>query len=282
MAAGQRACHHRGMAYPQKLLADNEKIEFDLRPHWSSIFIPIVWFILIVGVGGFLYGQLGSWLESNQSVLSVFRWGIIIIGVFLFLFLVYRPVIAWFTTQYVFTNRRLIVRTGLIARRGRDMPLSKVNNVIFDHTIIQRILNCGTLTIESAAENGSLVVAYVPNVEHVQREVYRLHDEDDAFRAARSEMYESQFRQGNTPEVLADFGVPTGEHPDLPSTPGQPQTGAAPTQRIPQQPQPQQQPTTQVPQPQQPQPQPPQPTTRVTPPPGGPPAAPPSSGSGNW
>jgi membrane protein YdbS with pleckstrin-like domain len=267
------------MAYPQKLLADNEKVEFDLRPHWSSISIPIVWLILIVGVGGFLYGKLGTWFDTNSSVLSVLRWAVIIIGIFLFIFLVYRPVIAWFTTQYVFTNRRLIVRTGLIARRGRDMPLSKVNNVIFDHTIIQRILNCGTLTIESAAENGSLVVSYVPNVEHVQREVYRLHDEDDAFRAARSEMYENQFRHGDVPEVLADFGVPGTAQPDQQPAPGQPSTGTAPTQRIPQAPQPQ------APQPQQPQPQAPQPTTRVTPPaapPSGPPAAPPSSGSGNW
>ena len=278
MAAGQWACHHRGMAYPKKLLADNEEVEFDLRPHWSSIFIPIVWFILIVGLAGFLFGKMGSWLESNQGALSVVRWAIIIIAVFLFLFLVYRPVIAWFTTQYVFTNRRLIVRTGLIARRGRDMPLSKVNNVIFDHTIIQRILNCGTLTIESAAENGSLVVSYVPNVEHVQREVYRLHDEDDAFRAARSEMYENQFRHGDVPEVLADFGVPGGA-PDQAQPGGQPQSGVSPTQRIPQ-PQPQQgQPQ---PEAQPPQAQPPQPTTRITPPPGGPPAAPPSSGSGNW
>ena len=47
---------------------------------------------------------------------------------------VLRPILYWLTTQYVFTNRRIIVRSGLIARHGRDMPLSKVNNVSFDVT----------------------------------------------------------------------------------------------------------------------------------------------------
>ena len=100
--------------------------------------------------------------------------------------LVIRPFLFWWTTQYVFTNRRIIIRTGIVARRGRDMPLSKVNDVSFDHSVWERMLNCGTLMIESAAENGQLIIENIPDVENVQREVYRLHDEDDAFRRARN------------------------------------------------------------------------------------------------
>ena len=74
--------------------------------------------------------------------------------------------------------------------------------------MLERIFNSGTLVIESASEHGMLVVANVPNVEQVQREVYRLHDDDDAFRAARSELFEQQLRSGQTPEVLqADGGA---------------------------------------------------------------------------
>jgi hypothetical protein len=58
--------------------------------------------------------------------------------------------------------------------------------VSFDHSVWERMLNCGTLMIESAAENGQLIIENIPDVESVQREVYRLHDEDDAFRRARN------------------------------------------------------------------------------------------------
>jgi len=54
-----------------------------------------------------------------------------------------------------------------------------VNNVTFDKTLTERILNCGTLSVQSAAEQGSLIIASVPDVERIQREVYRLYEEDD-------------------------------------------------------------------------------------------------------
>jgi len=62
------------------------------------------------------------------------------------------------------------------------MPLARVNNVTFEKTLTERILNCGTLSIQSAAEQGSLLIASVPNVESIQREVYRLYEEDDTRR----------------------------------------------------------------------------------------------------
>ena len=92
---------------------------------------------------------------------------------------VIRPFLYWLTTQYVITDHRIIVRTGLISRSGRDMPLSRVNDVSFRKTALERMLNCGTLMIESAGTQGQLIIASVPDVEDIQREIYRLHDEDD-------------------------------------------------------------------------------------------------------
>ncbi|MFN8147327.1 MAG: PH domain-containing protein [Candidatus Nanopelagicales bacterium] len=68
--------------------------------------------------------------------------------------------------RYVITNHRIIVRFGLIARNGRDMPLSRVNDVSFSHTVDQ-ISNCGTITVESAGEKGQLTMRGVPNVETI-------------------------------------------------------------------------------------------------------------------
>jgi uncharacterized membrane protein YdbT with pleckstrin-like domain len=84
----------------------------------------------------------------------------------------------WVTTHYVVTNRRIITRRGIIARSGRDMPLSRVNDISFSHTVWERILGCGTLVVESAGETGQLTLASVPNVEHVQRRIYELADDE--------------------------------------------------------------------------------------------------------
>ena len=172
------------MAYPSKLLGNDEQVQFELRPAWKTLIWPIIWFIIIVGLFGFLMGKVRSWFDGVTG--DIMMWGLVFVALVALVVLVIRPVLFWWTTQYVFTNRRIIIRTGIVARRGRDMPLSKVNDVSFDHSVWERMLNCGTLMIESAAENGQLIIENIPNVENVQREVYRLHDEDDAFRRARN------------------------------------------------------------------------------------------------
>ena len=88
----------------------------------------------------------------------------------------------WVTTDYVFTNRRVIVRSGVLTKSGRDVPLSKINNVSFEVSLLGRVLNYGALDIQSAGENEGLRIVDVPDVERIQRDVYELSELDDARR----------------------------------------------------------------------------------------------------
>ena len=165
------------MAYPRKLLGESEEIAFEMRPHWRSLIVPAVVLIGTVALTTYLLTILDS--AGAQGIL---RWVVIVAALVMLVGWSIRPFLNWLTTEYVFTNRRVIVRTGLVKRIGRDMPLARVNNVTFEKTLTERILNCGTLSIQSAAEQGSLLIASVPNVESIQREVYRLYEEDDTRR----------------------------------------------------------------------------------------------------
>jgi uncharacterized membrane protein YdbT with pleckstrin-like domain len=173
------------MGYPQKLLNGNESIVYEMRPHWRSLVFPVVALLLTVGIGSYLYAKAGGLDEGGSR--SVLQWAIGLAALFVIVVWVIRPVVYWYSTIYVLTDHRIIIRTGIIARRGRDMPLSRVNDVSFGHTVIERFLNCGTLVVESAATQGQLVIANVPNVETIQREIYRLHDEDDTRRRRESD-----------------------------------------------------------------------------------------------
>ena len=174
------------MAYPSKLLGQGEVVEFEMHPHWRGLILPIIWLLLTVFIGVWLYASLGSWSWSSETVVeSIGRPVIIVIGLVILVFWVIRPFLFWISTEYVFTNRRIITRAGVIAKKGRDMPLSKVNNVSFEVGVLGRVLNYGRLEITSASDE-DLVIDDVPNVEVIQREVYRLHEEDDDRRRRRS------------------------------------------------------------------------------------------------
>lgn len=170
------------MAYPSKLLADGESVVYEMKPHWRTLVVPVFWLLVVVGVGSYLYAKTGSWFDEGSAARGISRWIIVLVALFVLVVWVIRPVVYWYSTQYVLTDHRIIIRTGIIARRGRDMPLSRVNDVSFGHSVIERFLNCGTLVVESAGTQGQLVIANVPNVETIQREIYRLHDEDDTRR----------------------------------------------------------------------------------------------------
>ena len=163
------------MAYPARLLGEGEHIEYETRPHWRVLFVPLVAFLVIVAVTAFLFGKVNDDTSSQNAL----RWVVFLLAASAFSYWVIRPIIFWATTLYVFTNRRIITRTGLVARKGRDMPLSRVNDVSFSHSILERAFNCGSLVVESAGERGQLNIANVPNVESLQREIYRWHEEDD-------------------------------------------------------------------------------------------------------
>jgi len=193
------------MAYPARLLSEGEHIEYETRPHWRVLLVPLLAFFLIVGVSAYLFGKVASNSEWQDGV----RWLVFLLAAAAFSYWVIRPLIFWSTTLYVFTNRRIITRTGLVARHGRDMPLSRVNDVSFNHTVLERIFNCGTLMVESAGERGQLQIDNVPNVETLQREIYRLHEEDDTRRRRDVE-------SGSVAGDESAFGGSTGGGTDVP------------------------------------------------------------------
>jgi uncharacterized membrane protein YdbT with pleckstrin-like domain len=160
------------MGYPRRLLGDGERIEHELHPHWKALVFPTLLVPVLSFVASWLYFTVADWRFHGAI-----RVAIVVIAVLLFLYGTLVPYLRWRTTLYVLTNERIITRTGILSRAGRDIPLSRVNDVSFAHNLFERLLRCGTLTVESAGERGQLVLSDVPKVESVQRELYRLVDQ---------------------------------------------------------------------------------------------------------
>jgi uncharacterized membrane protein YdbT with pleckstrin-like domain len=163
------------MGYPAKLLSPGESIKFETKPHWRALLVPAI--VLI----GTIFGMslLYFWIDSNMFGGTLIRWVVLGGGILILALWAVVPFLRWLTTEYVFTDRRIIVRSGIITRQGRDMPLAKVNDVSFGVPVMGRILNYGELRIQSAGENEGLTVKDVPDVEDIQRDVYKLIEADE-------------------------------------------------------------------------------------------------------
>ena len=165
------------MGYPKKLLNPDEDMVFDLHPHWKALVVPTLLAPVIVFLATYGAGKIPE--GGNQTKL---RAAVAVLAAFAFVWFVVRPYLKWMTTHFVLTTRRVLMREGLIARKGRDIPIFRINDVTFEHTVLERILGCGTLVVESAGERGQVTLSDIPHVEDVQRQIYSLIDADDARR----------------------------------------------------------------------------------------------------
>ena len=169
-----RVRHTWIMAYSTKMLAEDERLVLDLRPHWKALITPVVTLVLTAGIGGFAAARIPA--GDRQGLFRVLI-GVAALG--LLAGYAVRPFLRWVTTHFVITDRRVLVREGILARSGRDIPLSRINDITFSHTFVERLLGCGTLVVESAGERGQVTLSDIPRVERVQRELYDLVEHTD-------------------------------------------------------------------------------------------------------
>ncbi|NUP49548.1 MAG: PH domain-containing protein [Catenulispora sp.] len=157
------------MGYPKHLLAPGEQIDLAMRPHWKALILPVLNLVVAVAAFGAAVG-FSSGNAQKYAAIGVGALALIDIVIFTL-----RPWIIWLNKNYVVTNKRLIIREGFIHRHGRDMPLVKINDVSFQHNgLLDRILGCGTLVVESAGEHGQEQLQDIPHVEATQRELTNL------------------------------------------------------------------------------------------------------------
>jgi hypothetical protein len=65
--------------------------------------------------------------------------------------------------DYVLTNHRIVLETGIVSRRSMDSRLDKVNNVEHRQTFWGRLLNFGEVEIDTASETGAAVFRNISN-----------------------------------------------------------------------------------------------------------------------
>jgi membrane protein YdbS with pleckstrin-like domain len=154
------------MGYPTDMLQENETLALDLRPHWwyfsRNILTGLPLFIVLV-----LVMQLSTGTVKDASVYIVVA---LTIAWIVWLALKYMQ---WRMTYFVVTSRRVIYRTGVISKRGVEIPLERINNINFHQRLIDRIIGAGDLDIESAGRDGQSHFDFIRHPDGVQHEIYR-------------------------------------------------------------------------------------------------------------
>ncbi len=157
------------MSFPRNLLADHEKVVFELRPHWVALLPSLFW---TVGLGitlFFGYQAADAIFEQNPETAKSIIGGVVTLA---WIVLAIVPFLRWYFTLFLLTSDRLITRRGIIAKHSREIPLERINDVTFNQSVMDRVLGAGDLLVESAGERGQTRIENVRKPEQVQLMIY--------------------------------------------------------------------------------------------------------------
>ncbi len=165
------------LPFPRKLLNEDEDVVLDLRPHWWFLAGPSAALALAIAAAVFVAAKRDEgWarIPLLVVVLAALMW-------------LLARVARWVTTNLVVTSDRLIVRTGVVAKRGREIPLERINDITVTQSLLERMLGAGDLMIESGGERGQESFHDCPRPPQVQNEIYRQMEANADHQADRRE-----------------------------------------------------------------------------------------------
>jgi uncharacterized membrane protein YdbT with pleckstrin-like domain len=166
------------VAFPERLLSQDEELIYDLRPHWLTLVVPVLITLVVVVVVG------AAWVVVPAGDLQQpARLAVGVLGMVVLLATVVGRVLRWSTTHFVLTTERLIFRSGVVAKFGREIPLERINDVTFSQSLFERLIGAGDLLVESAGEHGQSRFSDLRDPEAVQLEIYRQMEANDRRRA---------------------------------------------------------------------------------------------------
>ena len=127
------------MKFIKSTLPDNETIKMEIAFHWTHSLI--------------------AWL-------ALFFLGWLIVGIFIFISMY----IEKWTTERALTNKRLVIKRGLISRQTEEMSFNRIEEVNLKQSILQRLLGSGNIRVTGTG-SGEVVMKNIDDPLAVQKKL---------------------------------------------------------------------------------------------------------------
>ena len=136
------------MSYVEKHLIPGESVQYQTRLHWIVMLghaaLAVLLDLLAIGI---LIGwaTIGTKTKGSSAPVAVYLLSLICFVIGGALFLV--GILKRKATEMVVTNKRVIVKTGIVDRRTIEILLSRIESVAVEEPALGRLLGYGTVIV---------------------------------------------------------------------------------------------------------------------------------------
>ena len=124
--------------YARSTLAPNEQAFFKTSLHWI-VFVRFA----IIGLAVFLLAAIPFAIAVQAMTGSEIGWFVLPLPAFIML----PPAVAFASSELVITDRRVLIKTGVIRRQTMEMFISKIESIGVDQGAIGRMFDYGNVTV---------------------------------------------------------------------------------------------------------------------------------------
>lgn len=118
------------MSFTEKLLMQDEKIEYQTKlDPWMAFSQSGGMFLMAFVAFGIGWRGVGKFLLAWAVIVFPFEW------------------INQKTSYFVITNKRVLVRTGLVKRMSLELMLTKIEGIVYEESLTERVNRTGRLVI---------------------------------------------------------------------------------------------------------------------------------------
>jgi len=157
------------MSYAEKNLAPGETIVYRARYHWVYYRMTLA-LLFVAAVFGLWWWIAGERLESRPTS-SVFGTIALALAAVAAVHFLARRIRAS-ADEFVVTSRRVIRKTGLVAREAEHAPIEKIQDITVDQGVLARLLGYGTAILETASESGRIVFPDIADPERFRSAIW--------------------------------------------------------------------------------------------------------------
>ena len=121
-------------------LSPGEQVIFQGHPSWRALLGFYLKGILVAAIVGVLVKLFGGGSAGGFLVVLVLIAGTVLIGF-----------VRRMATTYTITSRRLNIRRGVLSREIQETRLERVQNVNYNQSVYQRLMQIGDVDFDTAA-----------------------------------------------------------------------------------------------------------------------------------
>ena len=147
-------------SYVSKILSENESVQLKAKLHWIGYLPAFLWLAIVVVLLAAsedsevktIIGVVGTPSEV-KTIIGVVGTPIVIVSFLSFW------IKSW-TTELAVTDRRVVAKTGVIARDTNELNLEKIEGVDVRQSVLGRLLDYGTISVRGTGG----AIAPIPRV----------------------------------------------------------------------------------------------------------------------